>query len=77
MTLPTLPADKANHFVYGAAIYVASLVILPHLYALGVVVAVGAAKEAYDKISGTGTAELLDFVATAAGGVVGYVAGVL
>jgi hypothetical protein len=69
MTLPSLPADKANHFVFGAC--AAALGGL-HSVLMGLllcaVLAVG--KELRDRITRRGTPELLDAVATLAGGVV-------
>ena len=72
MTLPQLPADKGTHFFYGALLF--TLLVFPTspLVALGVVVFMGIAKEVYDKLTGTGTPEVWDVVATAAGGLFGY-----
>lgn len=67
MNLPTLPADKANHLAYGAAL--ASLGAL-HSVAVGAVLCVAFAvgKEIYDQASKTGNPEVLDAFATLAGG---------
>lgn len=69
MNLPLVPLDKANHFIYGAI--AASLGGL-HSVALGALlcVAIAVAKEVYDKRSGKGNPEVLDAVATIAGGAV-------
>lgn len=69
MNLPTLPSDKANHFVYGAAL--ASLGGL-HSLALGALLcaAVAIGKEVYDQARKTGNPEALDAVATVVGGAV-------
>lgn len=49
MNLPMLPQDKANHFVYGAVIYMfAVLLLLSPLQALALVAVVGFGKEAAD-----------------------------
>lgn len=56
MPLPALPADKANHALYGATTYVLvgalaayfGLAGDPRLWALGGVALVGAGKEVYD-----------------------------
>ena len=77
MNVPMLAQDKANHFVYASVLYVLSLVLFAPVYALGLVVAAGALKELYDKLSGTGTPDPWDFAASAAGGAVGYAASVL
>jgi len=68
MNLPMLPADKANHLAYGSAI--ACVVLVAHsVIAAAVAVAVFAiAKEVYDRVSKKGTPELMDAVATLAGG---------
>jgi hypothetical protein len=68
MTLPTLSADKANHFVYGAAL--ACLGGL-HSVAVGALLCVSFAigKEVYDQARKTGRPEVLDAVATVFGGV--------
>lgn len=81
MALPSLPQDKANHFVYGAAIYavgfcVFSLLKLPAtVYAFATVVLFGVGKEIVDYLQNRfqGTqhgVEPLDALATIAGGVV-------
>jgi hypothetical protein len=73
--LPLLPADKANHALYGGVAAVlgalgAPLVGLrPHQGALVLCLALALAKEAYDRHTGRGNAELADVVATLAGGV--------
>lgn len=69
MNLPQMPADKANHFAYGAAI--AALGGLHSVlmgFALCLLFAVG--KELRDRATRRGSPELLDAVATMAGGVV-------
>lgn len=67
MNLPTLPADKANHFVYGAALAcIGSFHSVIAGAALCVAFAVG--KEIYDFVSKRGNPEPLDAVATLAGG---------
>lgn len=81
MALPSLPQDKANHVVYGAAIFavtfcIFSLLKLPATYyAFATVVLFAFGKEAVDylqnKFQGTQHGvELLDAVATVAGGAV-------
>lgn len=71
MTLPQMPQDKANHLVYGLVIFAIAALVLSPLYALCLTVAAGAAKEALDA-TGRGQVELLDFVATSAGGGIGF-----
>ena len=86
--IPSLPADKANHFFYGALIFLAALAILRRpdvAYGLVVLAAVG--KEALDKLSNmravkagllpTHGVEFLDALATCAGGAVPLLARIL
>lgn len=67
MNLPVIPADKANHAVYGAL--AASLGGM-HSVAIGAglcaVLAIG--KEVYDRVSRKGTPDIMDAVWTLAGG---------
>lgn len=67
MELPALQADKANHAVYGAAL--ACLGGL-HSVALGALLCAAFAigKEIYDQARKTGAPEVMDAVATLAGG---------
>lgn len=66
--------DKIYHFAVGVLIFAISSVLFDNLMlSLGIVALAGVAKEVYDKISGKGTCELLDFVATVAGGLVAYI----
>lgn len=71
MKLPILPHDKALHLIIGLAVFT---LVLPHSAGMGLVAAVaaGAGKETYDRLSGRGTPDIWDFVATALGGVWGY-----
>jgi len=77
--LPMLTHDKANHFMYGAVISSISMAVqlafrLPSLQsagiALGVAAIVGALKEVIDRRSPNHTADKMDFVVTALGGLV-------
>ena len=74
MTLPQLPQDKANHFIYGAVICLALSFAIPALYAMLVAVGVGIAKEIYDKVSRKGTPDLMDVLVTALGAILVYIA---
>jgi ABC-type amino acid transport system permease subunit len=66
MKLPIFPQDKANHFIYGAAVTsLAALFSVVAAIILCVVVAVG--REVYNKIYG-GEATLADIGWTLAGG---------
>lgn len=78
--LPQLPADKANHALYGAAVFVACYAALRSVpQALAMVVLVGVAKELSDALinrratgnwrQGPHGVEALDAVATWLGGV--------
>ena len=70
--LPHLREDKANHFIYGVVLFILLAFIRSPEIALAIVVAVGIAKEIYDKYSETGTPDIWDAVATTAGGAAGY-----
>ena len=58
--------DKVSHFVVGYVIGTAALFV--GWYALIPVVIAAAGKEIYDRVSGKGTPEVLDAVATVGGG---------
>jgi hypothetical protein len=68
-----IPADKANHFIYGLGLFIALTIARDPLFALALVVVVGIVKEVYDKVTATGTPDFWDAVATAAGGLAGYI----
>ena len=78
MNLPTIPADKANHAVYGALIFNLALPLTDALVALAIVAAIGVAKEAADWLGNHRAraaglpaphgVEVLDAIATFAGG---------
>ena len=91
MNFPTIPYDKALHFIYGAVICLVSFYALkvfgvsgPKHWALGVAVLAGVAKEGLDfamnkKSVAAGqtavhTVSMPDAVATAAGGVLVWLA---
>jgi hypothetical protein len=67
MQLPWIQADKANHIAYGAAI---ACVGAFHSVIAGAALcaALGIGKEVYDRVSRKGTPDVLDAVATLAGG---------
>lgn len=70
MTLPLIPQDKANHFVYGAVAGALAAAATGHLNAALIAAAVlGFAKELYDLATKTGTPDWRDVAWTAAGGV--------
>jgi hypothetical protein len=72
MKLPIIPRDKANHFVYGVAIFVVIAALINPQSGLVIVVLAGALKEAHDA-TGRGNVEINDFLFTVAGGGIGYV----
>jgi hypothetical protein len=67
MNLPTLPADKANHVAYGAAL---ACIGGFHSVLAGAALcaAFGIGKEIYDRATKRGTPDALDAAATLAGG---------
>lgn len=70
--MPQLPQDKANHFIYGLAGFLGVGLIFGVVAGILFSAIIGAAKEVYDRVSKKGCPDALDFVATAAGGAVGY-----
>jgi len=71
MKLPNIAYDKALHLIAGLLVFT---IVLPYSadMALVAAVAAGAGKEAYDRVAGPGTSEFMDFAATFAGGLWGY-----
>jgi hypothetical protein len=68
-----VPKDKAMHFCAGLALSILAGLLFCPLTGLIVAAVVGALKEiVWDWLLKKGTPELLDFVATVAGGVIGY-----
>jgi hypothetical protein len=66
--IPVIPADKANHFVYGAAL--AGLGALHSVLAGAALCALFAiGKEVYDRVTKRGNPEIADAVATLLGAV--------
>jgi hypothetical protein len=81
MTLPQLPQDKANHFIYGLLIFGVVGLYSPLAGLIAAVVAAAAkeASDAYINYRATGSVfkgphgfELWDFLATSAGGASGF-----
>lgn len=68
MKLPQLPADKANHFLYGALIAALGSVAASPLVGAGLCVGFAVAKEVADRVTKKGNPELADALATVAGG---------
>ena len=70
--LNKIPIDKQAHFLSGIAICLAVSLFFSPLIGLTTAIVLGALKEALDSF-GYGTDDVWDFVATALGGVVGFV----
>lgn len=70
--MPQLPQDKANHFIYGLVIFFVVGFATDAVTGMAAAALLGAAKEVYDRVSKKGCPEAMDFFATAAGGVAGY-----
>ena len=70
--MPQLPQDKANHFIYGLAGFLGVGFVFGVVAGVLFSAFIGAVKEVYDRVTKKGHPDALDFVATAAGGVVGY-----
>tara|TARA_R110000868_G_scaffold358221_1_gene619720 strand:- start:1067 stop:1360 length:294 start_codon:yes stop_codon:yes gene_type:complete len=63
-----LGIDKYYHYCVGQIIFTCCYVVgLSWVISLTVVAVIAAAKEIYDKVSGKGTPEVLDFIATVVG----------
>ena len=74
MSLPLLPQDKANHLIYGLLMFMVMTPFTGALLAVLTVAIIGALKEIiHDKLMGKGTPDFWDFVATAAGGALGFI----
>lgn len=61
--------DKKKHFIAGFLIAAVISLFFGYLIGIAAAAVAAAGKEAYDKISGKGTPELLDFIATILGAV--------
>ncbi len=69
-----VPKDKAMHFCAGLALSILAGLFAYPMFGLLIAAAVGALKEiVWDWLLKKGTPELLDFVATVLGGVLGTV----
>jgi len=68
-----IPQDKANHAIYGLVLFIALAFARDPLFALALVIVAGIVKEIYDKVTGTGTPDVWDAVATSLGGLAGYI----
>lgn len=69
----SLPEDKANHFIAGLFIFFLFGVLAHPIAGLAASIMAGFFKEIKDRLSKNGTPDLLDFIATVAGGLAGYV----
>ncbi|WP_119153364.1 hypothetical protein [Caldimonas tepidiphila] len=69
-----LPRDKILHVLAGGALFAVGQLLAGPLIGAVLCVGFGAAKEAWDRLSGTGNAEAGDFLATCAGGVLAALA---
>lgn len=69
MKLPLIPLDKANHFIYGFIIFVASNLLLNDLYSLGVVLLFAIGKEIKDQVVYKGFS-IADVISTLTPGIV-------
>lgn len=68
-----MPEDKANHFITGLYIFLLFGVFIHPIVGLSAAIVAGILKEIYDKLSGKGTPDIWDAVATAGGGLLGFV----
>ena len=70
--LNQIPHDKALHLIGGVILFAIGHYFFGWQAGIGLAVVVGAAKELWDWYSKKGTPDGMDFVATAAGGVLGF-----
>ena len=63
MTLPLIPQDKANHFIYGFSIYFLSNLFLIDYVSLIIVFLFALGKELYDQYKYKGF-DIIDLLAT-------------
>ena len=75
LSLMVIPADKALHALYGAVLFAAAHFLVAPINALAAVAVVGVLKEVYDRFHPAHTPDWRDALATAAGGVIGFLAG--
>lgn len=67
-----MPKDKVLHVLVGFIIgFLGAYFLRSAPFGFGLACIAGAAKEAYDRYSGKGTPEWLDFLTTAASGFIG------
>jgi hypothetical protein len=64
-------SDGMKHIILSAILTVVAKWLLPVWVAVGVVLAIGIAKEIYDKVSGKGCAEWSDLLADFVGVIIG------
>jgi len=74
MALPQLPQDKANHFIYGAIIYLIASFILEPYPAFFIVGSVAFLKEFYDTYTPSADFSFKDFFSTISGGLLIFIA---
>lgn len=59
-----MPIDKQYHFIAGMLIYIIAQSLMPPVWAMVPVIAIGTAKEVYDYISMKGTPDIDDLLYT-------------
>lgn len=64
-------SDSMKHIILSAILMVVAKWLLPVWVAVGVVMAIGLAKEIYDKVSGKGCAEWKDIICDIIGIIIG------
>lgn len=65
--------DGMKHFILSATLTALLALILPWYWAAIITLAVGAAKETYDRVSGKGSAEWKDVLCNLAGTIIGAI----
>lgn len=70
--LSNIPYDKALHALGGCILFAIGHYFVSWQAGIILATTIGAAKEIYDKVSGKGTPDVMDLVATMAGGCLGF-----
>lgn len=65
--------DGMKHFIVSATMTAILSLVLPWYWAAIITLAVGAAKETYDRVSGKGSAEWKDVICNLAGIIIGAI----
>lgn len=68
-----MPEDKANHFIVGLYIFMLFGLLIHPIAGIAASFLAAVSKEIYDKLSGKGTPDIWDAIATSGGGFAGFI----